>query len=27
MLRAIKNAEIVYSIDKYPPLSHLQLWF
>jgi len=22
-----KNAEIVYSVDKYPPLSHLKLWF
>jgi len=28
MLQAIKNAEIVCSVDKYPPpMSHLQLWF
>jgi len=27
MLRAIQNAEIVCSVDKYPPFSHLQLWF
>jgi len=27
MLQALKNAEIVYSVDKYPHLSHLQLWF
>jgi len=27
MFRAIKNAEIIYSVDKYSPLSHLQLWF